>query len=103
MHTKMLTMQGCLTMERDLSRVKVAPAIRKAIADDILDMVHARMMAENVDRSDSAQVELVLREEVARFNAETSSDFRVVLHHSIDRQDGFAVVIEVVPKGQINN
>jgi hypothetical protein len=96
-------MQGRLTMERDLHRVKVAPAIRKAIAEHILDNVHARMEAENLDRSNSAQVEHLLREEVARFNAETSSDFRVVLHHSTDRQDGFAVVIEVVPKRQINN
>jgi hypothetical protein len=103
MHIEMLTMQGRLAMEHDLSRVKVAAPIRKAIAEHILDKVHARMAADNLDRSDSARVELVLQEEVARFNAETSSDFRVVLHHGTDRQDGFAVVIEVVPKGQVNN
>src|SRR5690349_17653426 len=88
--------QGRVAVTLHLNPQGVIPPIRKVIAEYIQWRVHARMTAEEVDRSDSATVERLLREEVARFNAETTSAFRIVLHQRTDRQRGFQVSFDVV-------
>jgi hypothetical protein len=90
-------------MSHDLRQDKVAPPIRKAIADYLRGKVHARLMAENVDCSDLVRVEHILRDEAAHFNAETASDFRVVLHDSTESEHGFAAVFEVVRRSYTNH
>ena len=86
-----------------LHQTEVARPIRRAIAEFIFERVYARMAAEGVDRSDCAGVERLLREEVARYNAQTSSDFRVMLHTSTDHEDGFQVAFEVVRKSHASH
>jgi len=86
-----------------LHQPEVAQPIRKAIAELIFKSVQARIAAGGVDRSDHARVERLLREEVARYNAETTSGLRVMLHTGTEIEDGFQVAFEVVRKWQEAN
>ncbi len=84
-------------------RVEVTRPIRRAIAELIFERLCARIAAEAEDRSDSATVERLFREEVAHYNAQPNSEFRVILHSSVDEDDGFQISFDVVRKSQASN
>jgi hypothetical protein len=90
-------------MIANLDRVETTQPIHRAIAEFIFERVCARIAAEAEDRSDGATVERLLREEVAHYNAQPNSEFRVILHSSVDEDDGFQIAFDVVRKSQASN
>ena len=87
----------------NFDRVEITRPISRAIAEFIFERVCARIAAEAVDRSDGATVERLLREEVAHYNAQPNSEFRVILHGSVDEDGGFQITFDVVHKSQASN
>ena len=90
-------------MTPNLDQAETTQPIRRAIAEFIFERVCARIAAEAENRSDSATVERLLREEVAHYNTQPKSEFRVILHRSVDEDDGFQIAFDVVRKSQASN
>ena len=90
-------------MTPNLDQIETTQPIRRAIAEFIFERVCARIAAEAEDCSDGVTVERLLREEVADYNAQPKSEFRVILHRSVDEDEGFQIAFDVVCKSQVSN